>query len=107
MEIKPNKTKKFNQPFWGLIFGILLPAIFFLGVFLYFYFTSDNPDFNFKLFIDFLTERKLFIPIVTACVLPNLLLYIIFKKLDYWYSIKGLVASILLYVILALILKFI
>lgn len=107
MEIKPNKTKKFNQPFWGLIFGILLPAIFFLGVFLYFYFTSDKSDFNFKLFIDFLTERNLFIPIVTACVLPNLLLYIIFKKLDYWYSIKGLVASILLYVILALILKFI
>lgn len=107
MEIRPNKTKRFNQPFYGLIFGIIFPAIFFLGVFLYFYFTNQNPDFNFKSFIDFLDEKKLFIPIVTVCVLPNLLLYVIFKKIDYWYAIKGLVASILFYVIVAIILKFI
>ncbi|MDR2834718.1 MAG: hypothetical protein LBV69_00760 [Bacteroidales bacterium] len=107
MEIKPNKIKRFNQSFWGLIFGIILPTICFFGVFLYFYISADNDLFTFKSFYMQLQEKKIFIPVISACVIPNLLLYVIFKKLDYWYAIKGLVGSILFFVVVVLILKFI
>lgn len=102
MEIKPNQKKRFNQSIWGLLLGLLLPTILFMCVFLYYYLTTNNPNFNFNFFI----HGKFIIAVITVCVLPNLLLYVIFKKLDYWYAIKGLVTSILIFVIISIILKF-
>jgi hypothetical protein len=105
MEIRPNKRKIFNQPVWGLLFGIILPLIFFFGVFLIFYFTGKIPELSPKMFYDNLGNS--FMKILSLCVLSNLLIYLLFKQLGYWYAIKGLVTSILVYVIVVIILMFI
>lgn len=103
MEIKPNKTYKLNTPLFGIAVGVVLPIISFLIYFLYTYLRTDVQLIS---FLDTLYVTKTFTPVISLCVLPNLIAYFIFKKLDYWYSIKGIVASVLMYTILVLILKF-
>lgn len=104
MEIRPNTRKRFNQPIWGFLAGLILPIIIIFGVFLFFYFTNKIPEFNPKIFYEELGKN--FMKILSLCVLPNLLIYLLFKKLDYWYAIRGLVASILFFVIFVVILMF-
>ena len=107
MEIKTNKRKRFNQPFWGLLFGLLVPTICFFAIFLYYYFSATTENFNLTNYYSQLIKDNILIHIITICALPNFILYIIFKKLDYWYAIKGIVASFLIFVIIAVILKFV
>lgn len=105
MEAKPNMIKKYNKPSIGFILGLLLPAIVF---FIYFGYSAivSSEGLEFKRFLQMLYDKGAIIPIVSLCVLPNLILYIIFKKLDYWYSIKGVILSVLAYTLLVLVLKF-
>jgi hypothetical protein len=105
MEAKPNMIKKYNKPVIGLIGGLILPALTFLLYYAYMSFTSDNGV-ALSDFIDTMYTTGAFTPILSLCVLPNLLLYVIFKKIDYWYAIKGVIVSVLAYTILVLILKF-
>lgn len=104
MEAKPNMIKKYNKPIIGLAFGILLPLISFFIYFLFLFF--KEPELGFVEFLDMLYVTQAFTPVFSLCVLPNLILFFIFKKLDYWYSIKGLILSVLIYTLLVLVLKF-
>ncbi|MBN2778451.1 MAG: hypothetical protein JXR36_12445 [Bacteroidales bacterium] len=105
MEAKPNMIKKYNKPAVGFIAGLLLPAITFL---IYFGYSSIVSEESLALadFVQMLYEQGAIIAVFSLCVLPNLILYVIFKRLDYWYSIKGVVLSILIYTILVLVIKF-
>ncbi|MDD3860287.1 MAG: hypothetical protein PHW83_08815 [Bacteroidales bacterium] len=104
MEAKPNMIKKYNKPVIGLAIGILLPLISF---FIYFLFLlSKNPELGFGEFLNTLYRTEAFTPVFSICVLPNLIMFFIFKKLDYWYSIKGLILSVLIYTLFVLVLKF-
>ncbi|MDR2011049.1 MAG: hypothetical protein LBQ22_11290 [Bacteroidales bacterium] len=105
MEIKPNKIKKFNKPVFGLALGILTPFICFLIYFLYLKIKGEGLDLS--EFIVYLKSSEVLVPVISVCVLPNLILYLIFKKLDYWYAIKGVVASVLVYTLAVFVIKFI
>lgn len=105
MEIKPNKIKKFNKPIVGLALGIITPLIC-LSIY-YLYLSAKKGGLNFSGFIETLTSNDALIPVLSICVLPNLILYFIFKKLDYWYAIRGVVTSVLLYTLTVFVLKFI
>ena len=104
MEAKPNMIKKYNKPVIGLVAGLIIPLISFLIYYLYL--TSINSDLALLDYISTLDANNAFTPVLSICVLPNLLLYFLFKKLDYWYSIKGVIFSILFYTILVIVLKF-
>jgi flagellum-specific ATP synthase len=67
---------------------------------------NTHADVNVIDYIKTVYREGAFTPIMSLCVLPNLGLYFLFKKLDYWYAIKGVIISILAYTILVLILKF-
>lgn len=105
MEAKPNMIKKYNKPAVGFIAGILLPAIAFL---LYYGYSAIVSEESLALtnFVQMLYDEGAIIAVFSLCVLPNLILYVIFKKLDYWYSIKGVVLSILIYTVMVLVIKF-
>ena len=105
MEAKPNMIKKYNKPVYGLLAGILLPAVAFL---IYYAYSAFSVEATLPLldFIQTIYNKGAFTPVLSLCVLPNLILYLIFKKIDYWYAIKGVILSILTYTILVLILKF-
>ncbi len=103
MEPKPNKIKKFNQPYVGLIIGILLPLISFLIYFLYM--LSKNPELKLFEFIEALIINDAFTAAITICVLPNMILFFAWKKMDYWYAIKGLIISVVVYTALVILTK--
>ena len=96
------KLQKLNKPVIGLALGLALPLISFL---IYYASTSPSGE-SLILFIDRLKGLSAFVPTLSLCVLPNLLLYFGFKKLNYWYAIKGIVASVFVYTIVVLVLKF-
>lgn len=105
MEIKPNKINRYNKPAFGLIIGLLAPLVCFFIYFLILSFQNDGV--TFKEFINTLNQNHVLIPVLSLCVLPNLIFFFIFKKRDYWYAIKGIVTSVFIYTIIVLILKFI
>ncbi|HOZ30731.1 MAG TPA: hypothetical protein PLL66_07420 [Bacteroidales bacterium] len=105
MEAKPNMIKKYNKPIIGLALGLVLPIISFMIYFIFL--MAKNPELKFMEFIEKLLATEAFTPVFSLCVLPNLILFFIFKKLDYWYSIKGLIFSVLIYTLLVLVLKFV
>jgi len=105
MDAKPNMIKKYNKPYVGLFLGIALPL---LSFFIYFLVMlgKSGEGFNFEKFIDTLIYNDATTAVISLCVLPNLLLFFLFKKLDYWYAIKGVIISILCYTLLVVVLKF-
>jgi hypothetical protein len=105
MEIKPNKIKKINQPVFGLLLGISVPLICFLSYFIYL--KTKGEELNLSGFINYLKDNEILVIVISVCVLPNLILYFIFKRLGYWYAIKGVVASVLIYTLAAFVIKFI
>lgn len=105
MEIKPNKINKYNKPIFGLILGMILPFISFMIYYLYLSTKKSGLDFSNLIYT--MTSNQALIPILSLCVLPNLILYFIFKKLDYWYAIKGVVTSVLIYTLTVFVIKII
>lgn len=104
MDAKPNMIKKFNKPWFGLVLGLVLPVISFL---IYFMFNiSSNVDLSFKVFIDTLMREEAITAVLSICMLPNLILFFLLKKLDYWYAIKGVIVSVVIYTLLVVVLKF-
>ncbi len=96
------KPKKFNKPIVGLLAGLIFPLI----VFVIYYFLRTSGDKSFAYYVYDLVEYDLFLAILTLCVLPNLFLFFIFNKLDYWYSVKGVIIAIFVYLLVVLVLKF-
>ncbi len=104
MDAKPNMIKKYNKPFIGLALGMILPIISFLIY--YFYMLMKTKDLGFVDFLETLKRTDSFTAVFSICVLPNLLLFFLFKKLDYWYAIKGVIISVMIYTLLVVVLKF-
>ncbi|MCK9254576.1 MAG: hypothetical protein GX793_10075 [Bacteroidales bacterium] len=99
------KIKKLNKTWFGFALGMLLPIISFFAY--YMYNLSINNQLSVKKFIDTLLNQEALIAVLSICLLPNLLLFFLFKKLDYWYAIKGVIATVIIYTLLVVVLKFI
>lgn len=105
MDAKPNMIKKYNKPYIGLLLGIVLPLLSFLGYFI-FMSTKSVETLSMAKFIETLRTNEAFTAVMSVCVLPNLLLFFLYKKLDYWYAIKGVIISVMIYTLLVVVLKF-
>lgn len=103
MEARPNMVKKFNKPIYGLIVGIVVPILAFFVYYIIERIMHDNL--GFVDFINVLVEKKSILP-PSLCVFANLIPYFIFKKLDYWYTVKGLVYSLVIYTLIFVVLTF-
>lgn len=104
MEARPNMIKRFNKPIFGLLIGIIVPIIAFLIYWLIEYFLNGG-DLSLSQFINVLIENKSILP-PSLCVFADLIPYFIFKKLDYWYAVKGLVYSLVVYTLIFVVLTF-
>ncbi|MBO7133812.1 MAG: hypothetical protein J6W06_06630 [Bacteroidales bacterium] len=103
MEARPNMIKRFNNPIFGLLIGIIVPIIAFL---IYWIIEFFMYGFGLIEFINRLIEIKSILP-PSLCVFANLIPYFIFKKIDYWYAVKGLVYSLVIYTLIFVVLTFI
>ncbi len=79
---------KGNNIYLGIILGLIIP---FISVFLVYKirFNQYNPDEFINLFI----QRKLLSSLLSLCVIPNLLVFMIFIWLNFLYSARGVLLS--------------
>lgn len=104
MEARPNMIKKFNKPVFGLAIGIIVPLIAFL-IYYIIEFCISAEGIGLVDFIKLLINTKAILP-PSLCVFANLIPYFIFKKMGYWYAIKGIVISLVLYTLVFTVLTF-
>ncbi|MDD3687709.1 MAG: hypothetical protein PHE56_13205 [Bacteroidales bacterium] len=104
MDAKPNMIKKYNKPWVGLVAGMILPIISFFAY--YMYNLSSNDGLKLKDFVDTLMREEAITAVLSICMLPSLIMFFVFKKLDYWYAIKGVIVSVIIYVLLVVVVKF-
>ena len=104
MEARPNMVKKYNKPIFGLLIGLIVPIIAFLIYYLIEYFLIGKVSLGD--FINLLIEQKNILP-PSLCVFANLIPYFIYKKMGYWYAIKGIVFSLVIYTLIFVVLTFI
>ena len=93
--------QKLNKPAYGLIIGLILPALL---TFLIFVFTADE-GISMVDYYQHHFKMGTFIPIFSFAVLINVIPFYIFKHLEMWYVNKGVVFSIFLYLIFVVIMK--
>ena len=91
----------FNNMYLGLLAGLLVPvlvmAIFYL---IAFDFLSPGD------FLQSLISKKKLSSVISLGVIPNLLVFFIFIRLNYLYSARGVLAATLVFALIIVITKF-
>lgn len=100
---KAAATAKFNTFWTGALSGLAIPA---LSIFL-FYLIFAPENFSFTDFINYTRYVRLTSPVISLCVLPDLLLFFIFIWTDKYFSARGVITATLVYVMLVLLIKFV
>ena len=95
------KKNKLNTLGFGLLTGLLIPIISFMGVSIY----RMNDGNGFKAFIDFLFQADILTKLISLCLVPNLLLFFVFIWTNRLISARGVIMSMFVYGLLILILK--
>jgi len=96
------KLRRFDTLATGIISGILLPVI----VYFILYF-SKVQDIRFTLFSNSLVIGSIIPIIISHCVLPNLIMFLIFNSLDWMNEAKGILGSTVAITLLIFALKLI
>jgi hypothetical protein len=85
--LKTGHLKKYDTLATGIIAGVLLP----ITVYFIMYY-SKIQDIRFTLFSNHLLIGNIIPVILSHCVLPNLLLFLVFSGLDWLRAAKGTLA---------------
>ena len=94
------KREKLDKVWFGLITGILLPI---LVAFLAFILSKGEP--NLKAWLVRMEIADIYIQTISSCVFPNILLFMLFNRLDMLKSCKGVLISTVCWLVLVLSLK--
>jgi hypothetical protein len=91
----------FNSLKTGFILGIVLPVISFLGFYLVRY-----RAIPFSEFITYVYFRDVLSSLLSLNILPNLILFFIFIRIDYLFSARGVLIATFLFAGIVFIVKF-
>lgn len=80
-------VEKFNKPYVGFLAGFLLPLTVGIIVFL-----SAEGEPNMKAWLLRIKMANIYTHIITLCVLANIIIFMIFNKLDMLKASKGVLA---------------
>jgi len=79
---------KANNVWLGTVLGLLVPVV---AMFLAYKIRFGNYEFN--EFLRVLAQNKILSSLLSLCVIPNLLVFLIFIWLNYLYSARGVLLS--------------
>ena len=94
------KQHFFNKLLTGMVLAIVVPCIT-----LYLSYQYKFAAYSIQDFIDMMIMRAILSKLLSLCVLPNLLLFFIFIKLNYLKSARGVLLSTMLLALVVLIVK--
>ncbi|MCK5461394.1 MAG: hypothetical protein KAI95_00210 [Bacteroidales bacterium] len=92
---------RLNTITFGLIAGMLFPLL----ALIIFYLIS-SPDVSFSEFVEFIVSRKKLSSLISLSVVPDLLVFFIFIRLNYLYSARGVLAAVFLFALIVVLTKF-
>ncbi len=91
---------KFNNQLFGVILGLLLPVLSFLGIYLVLSGSLSLTEYFQKIY-----QSPIFTKLLSLAVIPNLLLFFIFIWLNYLKSARGIVGATILSAFIIIVLK--
>jgi hypothetical protein len=92
---------KVNNIYLGIILGIIVPVITVLLAY-----KIRFNQYNLEEFFNLLVQRKILSSLLSLCVIPNLLVFLIFIWLNYLYSARGVLLSTFLVGFIIVVVKF-
>jgi len=93
-------TEKYDRLETGIISGFLLPLVISFFVFL---FSEGNPDIG--LWITRIKIAGIATHIISLCVFPNVLVFLLFNHFDMLRASRGVLATTIVWAILVLIVR--
>jgi hypothetical protein len=93
--------EKYDKVIPGLISGLILPFIIGLVVFL---FTHGHQ--TLQIYLARISETHIITHAITLCVFPNLLIFLLFNRLDMLRASKGVLAITIVWAIIVFVVKF-
>jgi len=86
----------------GFITGLLLPPVIFILVWL-----IVAGDISIQGYIERIITRDVITHFISICVFPNVFAFLIFNRLDYLNSSKGILGITIIWALLTFIIKFV
>lgn len=96
------KQNRFDRMFYGWLIGTIVPLIVFLITF-----KVKYSEMDFEVYLKNLWQMKIFLKILSLCVVPNLAFFFLFLRLKYEMAARGVVMATFIYAFLVLIAKLI
>lgn len=94
-------VKKYDKLLLGLLLGVITPMIV-----MYCYYRINFYYIRVDTFLYETFMKRIFLPLLSLCVIGNLAVFFIFIQTERYYSARGVVFATLLYAIAVFILKF-
>ena len=102
MGFKFNMGKiKLNTLWFGTVSGVLIPVVFFFLIYL-----VRGSHLELSTFLREFYAIKALPKLISLCLLPDLIIFFIFIRLDYLKAAKGVILSLFIYAVVILALKF-
>jgi hypothetical protein len=96
-----NFQRKFDKIITGISGGLLLPVITALIVFL---FAKGDPPLS--AWVNRISQANIVTHIVSLCVFPNLIIFLIFNHFDMLRASKGVLAITIVWLVLVICIRF-
>jgi hypothetical protein len=93
--------EKFNKVITGIISGLILPFITAMIIFL---FARGDPDL--QTWLKKIAEANIITHIITLCVFPNILIFLLFNNFDMLKASKGVLGITIVWFVLVFAVKF-
>lgn len=93
--------KKYDKLLLGLALGIITPVLVLLVYYQVNFYYIRVDTFLYETFM-----KRIFLPLLSLCVVGNLAVFFLFIQTDRYLSARGVVLATLIYAILVFILKF-
>ncbi|HRH63467.1 MAG TPA: hypothetical protein PLI68_09085 [Bacteroidia bacterium] len=95
------QIKKYDKLLLGLALGIITPVLVLLVYYQVNFYYIRVDTFLYETFM-----KRIFLPLLSLCVVGNLAVFFLFIQTDRYLSARGVVMATLIYAILVFILKF-
>ncbi len=93
--------EKYDRFLTGLLSGLILPFLVGLGVYLFTAFSISIGD-----YISLMAKSNILVKVVSFYVFPNLLVFLLFNRLDMLRASKGVLFITIIWALLVFALKF-
>lgn len=95
------KQNNYNTVWFGLLMGIAVPAV----ALLLFWYAKYYPEVSLSSFFTVQFKPDVIMKIVSLCAMPDLLVFYLFNRKEWYMASRGVIGSIILLIVITLIIK--